>query len=65
MVGLYKDPKGESIFSKVTGSGLQSSIQQSTKLGIENAGAKDLRKRVGDLEAELQAAKVRFSTNML
>ena len=57
MVGLYKDPKGEDIFSRVTGSELTSMHQ----IGLRRAGnANDeaLKKKISDLEAELRDARV-------
>ena len=63
MVGLYKDPKGEDIFSKVTGSEMNNNVHKSMKVAVDEStndsrNNDSLRKRIVDLEAELKAAKV-------
>ena len=69
MVGLYKDPTGESIFSKSTLSGnYNSSLAANLTNMISKPGADDeqtatLKRRIEELEAKLEATEAKVSVN--
>ena len=63
MIGLYKDPKGENVFSDthtgdITSAGIVGSLQRgTTAFGTEDT----LRKRIRELEGVLSSYQVRVA----
>jgi len=57
MVELYKDFKGDEVFSKTTGNGINSSMHD-MNMRVNGTNDEALRKKISDLEIELKDARV-------